>query len=57
MNSVYTTPRWTITVDGKGSLSNKFSLIFASFVHLLATKPMPKWSRTPGQLLGGDWVE
>ena len=27
----------TITVDGKGSLSNNFSVIFPSFVHLLAT--------------------
>ena len=34
----------TNTVDGKGGLSNNFSVIFLSFVHLLATKPMVKWS-------------
>ena len=46
-----------ITVDGKGSLSNNFSVIFPNFVHLLATKPMAKQSRTSGQLSGGHWVE
>ena len=30
----------TTTVDGKGGLSNNFSVIFPSFVHLLATKPI-----------------
>ena len=38
-------------------LSNKISLIFGSFVHLLATKPMAKQSRASGQLSGGDWFE
>jgi hypothetical protein len=45
------------TVDGKGSLSNNFSVIFPSFVHLLATKRMAKQSRASGQLSGGHWVE
>ena len=45
------------TVDGKGGLSNNFSVIFPSFVHLLATKPMAKQSRASGQLSGGHWVE
>ena len=45
------------TVDGKGSLSNNFSVIFPSFVHLLATKHMAKQSRASGQLSGGHWVE
>ena len=45
------------TVDGKGSLSNNFSVIFPSFVHLLATKHMDKQSRASGQLSGGHWVE
>ena len=44
-------------MDGKGSLSNNFSVIFPSFMHLLATKPMAKQSRTSGQLSGGHWVE
>ena len=38
-------------------LSNKISLIFASFVHLLATKPMAKWSKESGQSLGGLCVK
>ena len=46
-----------ITVDGKGSLSNNFSVIFQSFVHLLATKAMAKQSRASRQLSGGHWVE
>ena len=47
-----------ITVDdGKGGLSNNFSVIFPSFVHLFATKPMAKHSRASGQLPGGHWVE
>ena len=45
------------TVDGKGSLSNNFSVIFPSFVHLLATKPMAKQSRASGTLSEGHWVE
>ena len=45
------------TVDGKGSLSNNFSVIFPIFVHLLATKHMAKQSRASGQLSGGHWVE
>ena len=44
------------TVDGKASLSNNFSVIFPSFVHLLATKPMTKQSRPSDQLSGGHWV-
>ena len=44
-------------VDGKGSLSNNFSVIFPSFVHFLATKPMAKQSRALGQVSGGHWVE
>ena len=47
----------TNTVDGKGSLSNNFSVIFPSFVHLLATKHMDKQSRASGQISGGHWVE
>ena len=49
------------TVDGKGGLSNNFSVISPSFVHLLAIKPMVKQSRASGQLSGqlsgGHWVE
>ena len=45
------------TVDGKGGLSNNFSVIFPSFVHLLATKPMAKQSRASGTLSEGHWVE
>ena len=26
-------------------------------MYLLSTKPMAKWSRAPGQFLGGQWVE
>ena len=51
------TPILVTTVDGKGGLSNNFSVIFPSFVHLLATKPMAKHSRASGQLPGGHWVE
>ena len=40
-------------MDGKGSLSNNFSVIFPSFVHLLATKPTAKQSTASG----GHWVE
>ena len=25
--------------------------------YLVSTKPMANWSRTPGQLSGGHWVE
>ena len=39
------------------NISNNFSPIFPSFVHLLSNKPMTKWSRAPGQFLGGQWVE
>ena len=46
-----------ITVDGKGGLSNNFSVIFPCFVHLLASKPIAKQSRASGQLPGGHWVE
>ena len=42
---------------GQPHISNIFSPIFPSFVNLLSTKPMAKWSRTPGQLSGGHWVE
>ena len=45
------------TVDGKGSLSNNFSVIFPSFVHLLATKPMAKQFRASSQLSGGHMDE
>ena len=38
-------------------LSIKFSLVFPSFVHLLATKPMVKWSMASGQSSRGVWVE
>ena len=38
-------------------ISNTFSPIFPSFVYLLSTKYMAKWSRAPGQFLGGQWVE
>ena len=38
-------------------ISNTFSPIFPSFVHLLSTKPMILWSIAPGQFLGGQWVE
>ena len=38
-------------------LSHKISLIFASFVHLLATKPMAKGSKASGQSSGGLWVK
>jgi hypothetical protein len=41
----------------KALISNKFSVIFPSFVNLLATKPMAKQSRASGQLSGGHWVE
>ena len=44
-------------MDGKGGLSNNFSVIFPSFVHLLAAKPMAEQSRASGQLSGGLWVE
>ena len=37
-------------------ISNAFSHIFPSFVHLLSTKPMSR-SRAPGQFLGGQWGE
>ena len=45
------------TVDNKGSLSNNFSVIFPSFAHLLATKPIAKQSRASGELSGGHWIE
>ena len=45
------------TVDDKGGLKNNFSIIFPSFVHLLATKPMAKQSRALDQLAGGHLVE
>ena len=45
------------TVDGKGGLSNNVLVIFPSFVHILATKPMSKQSRALGQVSGGHWVE
>ena len=38
-------------------ISNTFLPIFPSFVNSLSTKPMAKWSRAPGQFLGGQWVE
>ena len=38
-------------------LSIKFSLVFPSFMYLLATKPMVKRSRSSGQSSGGLWVE
>ena len=38
-------------------ISNIFSPIFPSFVYFLSTKSMAKWSRAPGQFLGGQWVE
>jgi hypothetical protein len=38
-------------------ISNTFSPIFPSFVYFLSTKSMAKWSRAPGQFLGGQWVE
>ena len=38
-------------------ISSSFSPIFPSFVYLVLTKPMNKWSRTPGQVSGGHWVE
>ena len=33
--------------------------VFYLFFHayLVSTKPMANWSRTPGQLSGGHWVE
>ena len=43
-----------ITVDGRGKISNKFLLIFPSFLCLLSTKLMAKWSRVPSQLSGGQ---
>ena len=44
-------------MDGKGGLSNNVLVIFPSFVHILATKPMSKQSRALGQVSGGHWVE
>ena len=38
-------------------LSKKILLIFPSFVHLLATKPMAKLSNASGQSSGGLWVK
>ena len=38
-------------------ISNTFSPIFPNSLYLLSTKPMAKWSRAPGQFLGGQWVE
>ena len=43
-----------ITVDGRGKISNKFLLIFPSFLCLLSTKLMAKWSRVPSQLSWGQ---
>ena len=37
-------------------LSNKFSLIFPSFLYLSSTKLMSKWPRAPGQLSEGHWI-
>ena len=44
-----------IFVQDNPRLSNKISLIFSSFVHLLATKPMAKWSQASGQSARGLW--
>ena len=53
-----TDPKRSIsTVDGKASVSNIFSVIFPSFVYLLATKPMAKWYRASEESSGGLWVE
>ena len=42
------------TVDGRGKISNNFLLIFPSFLCLLSTKLMAKWSRVPSQLSWGQ---
>ena len=41
------------TVDGRGKISNTFLLIFPSFLCLLSTKLLAKWSRVPSQLSWG----
>ena len=41
-------------MDGRGKISNKFLLIFPSFLCLLSTKLMAKWSRVPSQLSWGQ---
>ena len=46
-----------IFIQDNPRLSNKISLIFASFVHLLATKPMAKWSKASDQSSGGLQVK
>ena len=38
-------------------ISSSFSPIFPSFVYLVSTKPLAKWSKSPAQLSGGHWVE
>ena len=40
----------TTTVDGRGKISKTFLLIFPSFLCLLSTKLMAKWSRVPSKL-------
>ena len=42
------------TVDGRGKISNTFLLIFPTFLCLLSTKLMAKWSRVPSQLSWGQ---
>ena len=44
----------TSTVDGRGKVSNTFLLIFPTFLCLLSTKLMAKWSRVPSQLSWGQ---
>ena len=38
-------------------ISNTFSPIFPSFMYVLSTIPMTKWSIAPGQFWGGQLVE
>ena len=42
------------TVDSREKISNTFLLIFPSFLCLLSTKLMAKWSKVPSQLSWGQ---
>ena len=44
--------RWDVHIG-----QPKISLIFSSFVHLLANKPMAKRSKASGASAGGLWVK